>query len=275
MNEIKEVLPNPRTRVEVIYAGGTISSLATAGGYREGGHVVDLVGGLEERIPGFTKNFQIGNRQVAYTGLSENMDEEYWNEIEGATQRAINNDPNGVVITHGTDSMEQTSRRLQRRLKEQLRQRGIKVVITGANEDLAHPKTDAWDNLTFAFESCDAEQEPGVYVGFHRRLIPADLVVKEPYNGSEMNYISMEDPEYIQAVETQRAQSAEIVARLNETIGADPSRAEYVLEYPVNIVRINHENLMRQIEKSKYKSYFINFIPLGNCKYRKAKFVSS
>lgn len=83
MNEIRETLPHPRTRVEVVYAGGTISSLATTQGYREGGHVVDLVGRLEEKLPNFREGFEVGKAEVAYTGLSENMDEEYWEQIEG------------------------------------------------------------------------------------------------------------------------------------------------------------------------------------------------
>lgn len=47
MKNVKIVYP--QKNIEVIYAGGTISSLVTSAGYREGGHVVDLMGLLRER----------------------------------------------------------------------------------------------------------------------------------------------------------------------------------------------------------------------------------
>lgn len=95
--ETKEPLPNQRANIEVVYAGGTISSFATPGGYREGGHVVDLVGKLGEKIPDFKDRFALGQTQVAYTGLSENMDESYWESIEGATTQALNRDPKALL----------------------------------------------------------------------------------------------------------------------------------------------------------------------------------
>src|SRR5258706_76028 len=142
-----EKLTGQRGTIEVVYAGGTISSLATPQGYREGGHVVDLVGRLEEKYPGFGTGIRLGTAAVAYTGLSENMDAEYWREIDTKVGQSLIKNPHAVVITHGTDSMEQTARHLQERFGDELRERGAKVILTGANEDLEHPQTDAWDNL--------------------------------------------------------------------------------------------------------------------------------
>lgn len=245
-NEIREPLPNQRVNIEVVYAGGTISSFATPGGYREGGHVVDLVGKLQEKIPDFGKRFALGQTQVAYTGLSENIDENYWEGIEAATTHALDRNPRAVLITHGTDSMEQTAKRLQRKLKDILQSKNAKVVLTGANDDLSHPTTDAWDNLTFALKSAQSEAEPGVYVAFHNRLIPADLVVKEPYNGSEMNYVSSADKEYTDRLAKLEAQDNATISRLEQAVGepVDPMSA---IEYPVNIVRLNNQELLDQI----------------------------
>lgn len=256
MNEIRETLPHPRTRVEVVYAGGTISSLATTQGYREGGHVVDLVGRLEEKLPNFREGFEVGKAEVVYTGLSENMDEEYWEQIEGGVTTALDRDPNAVLITHGTDSMEQTARRLQRRLKDLLAVKNAKIIVTGANDDLSHPQTDAWDNLDFAFQSTKNDAEPGVYVAFHKRLIPADLVVKEPFNGSEMNYVSMEDPEYIEAVKAQEAESNDLIVRLQRTLGPIEEEGA-VVEYPVNVIRANHEAFIDQLNTSDIRSVLL------------------
>jgi len=57
MLEKNEILKNPNPLIEIIYAGGTISSLATPEGHREGGHVVDLTAELSNRIPGFEDRF--------------------------------------------------------------------------------------------------------------------------------------------------------------------------------------------------------------------------
>lgn len=158
--------------------------------------------------------------------------------------------------------MEQTGRRLQRNLKDLLQAKKAKIILTGANEDLAHPKTDAWDNLTFAFESAQSDAERGVYVAFHQRLIPADLVVKEPYNGTEMNYVSKEDKDYVDRLAKLQAQDEETITHLEATIG-QPSTPENVLEYPVDIVRANHDELLDQIRDGNIKAVLLKLYHSG------------
>jgi L-asparaginase/Glu-tRNA(Gln) amidotransferase subunit D len=204
MPDENKTMTAPKPGIEVIYAGGTISSLATPDGYREGGHVVDLIGQLEEHAPGFKDKITLGEAQVAYTGLSENLDKECLAQIDQKASAALDRSPHAALVTHGTDSMEQTARDLQKNFIDRLVAQAAKIIITGANEDLSEENTDAWDNLAFAFESAYGDAEPGVYVAFHRRLIPADKVVKEPFNGREMNYTSVDDPTYIEALAQQK-----------------------------------------------------------------------
>lgn len=272
MIEPKEVLPRSRTKVEVVYAGGTISSLATPEGYREGGHVMDLVGRLEEKLPNFREGFELGQAEVAYTGLSENMDEDYWEQIEMKATSALVKDPNAVLITHGTDSMEQTAKRLQRRLKDLLTVKNAKIIITGANDDLSHPQTDAWDNLDFAFQSTKSDAEPGVYVAFHKRLIPAVLVVKEPFNGKKMNYASRDDEEYIKAVQAQNEHSQDLVAKLQKVMGKnleDVQNTDDVIEYAVNVVRLNHQELLDYLDTHKVRAILITLYHSGTANTEK------
>lgn len=230
------------------------------------------MGRLEERIPNFREDFDLGQAEVAYTGLSENMDEEYLESIEAATRNALNRNPDTVVITHGTDSMEQTARRLQRRLADLLRQKQAKVIITGANEDLSHPQTDAWDNLDFAFQSTKNEAEPGVYVAFHRRLIPADLVVKEPFNGKKMNYVSRDDEEYIKTVQAQNEHSRDLVTKLQKVMGRDledAQKTDEVIEYAVNIVRPNHQELLDYLDTHKVRAILLTLYHSGTANTEK------
>lgn len=232
-----------RPRIEVVYAGGTISSLATSEGYREGGHAVDLVGQLEQHIPDFTDAITLGEASVAYTGLSENIDERYLIQIVDEVAAALARSPHSVIVTHGTDSMEQTARALSRQFTEQLQAQAAKIVLTGANNDISAPGTDAWSNLAFAFESAGSDAEPGVYVAFHGKLIPADLVVKEPFNGIEMNYTSHDEPSYEQAM-TRRAQQVQEQVLGLEAHYNKPPQTNGIVDYPVNIVRPDHQELL-------------------------------
>lgn len=232
-----------KTTIAVVYAGGTISSLATSAGYREGGHVVDLVGLLKEKNPNLD-NFIIDKTEVAYTGLSENIDEKYWEKIEEVIRKVWNKNTNAIIVTHGTDSMEQTARRLKHIFNNELKKSGIKIILTGANDDISHQDTDAWDNLMFAFESTNANNESDVYVAFHRRLIPADLVVKEPFDGYNMNFVSKNDPDYVAAVKTQEEKEQELIVSLRRSKGGTPN-IQGVVEYAVNVVRKGHDEFIR------------------------------
>jgi L-asparaginase/Glu-tRNA(Gln) amidotransferase subunit D len=262
MEPYREAAPAPKPLVQVVYAGGTISSLATAAGYREGGHVVDLLGRLEQHRPGAGERLLLGKATVAYTGLSENIDEAAWDRIAQQTGTALEHHAWGVVITHGTDSMEQTARRLQARFGDSLRDLGSRVVLTGANEDIAVADTDAWDNLGFALDSAASAAEPGVYVAFHGRFIPADLVVKEPFNGRTMNYASRDDPVYQEAVRRQQESSARLIDALSEYYQTQPDMSR-IADYPVNVVRPNHDELLAQVESGDIRAVLFTLYHSG------------
>lgn len=259
----KEELGDNKTRVEVIYAGGTISSLAVPAGYREGGHVVDLLGKLEERQPGSTNRFNLGEPQVAYTGLSENIEEENLVTMEAAIDTALSRNPKSILMSFGTDFAEQAAKRFQKKYKAQLKQQDAKIVIVTANDDLSHPNTDAWGNLTFSLESAAENAEPGVYLGFHNRLIPAELSVKEPYNGKEMNFRSKDDPEYIEAVNLKQRKDEQQIAKLKAEIGEDEEASGAVIDYPVNIFRLNHQELLDQLEGRQIKAVLLTLYHSG------------
>jgi len=252
--------PNPR--IEVVYAGGTISSLATPEGYREGGHVVDLLGQLAEKSPQLKGRFTLGNAEVAYTGLSENMDENYWRQIESIVSGALQRSPDAVLITHGTDSMEQTARRLEGTYGEELVKNNRKIILTGANEDISHPETDAWSNLEFSFESASGNEPPGVYVSFHGRLIPAGLVVKEPYNGQEMNYVAKNDVQYVEAVSKQKEMDELVAKQFEEVISGDP-HPERVVSLDVNVVRGNNDELFEKLTDPNVKTVLLTLYHSG------------
>lgn len=264
-----EAIRQPKPSIEIIYAGGTISSLATPEGHRAGGHSLDLLAKLEERSSQFKPAFEVGNKEVAYTGLSENMDPDHWRAIDEKVADALTRDPKSIVITHGTDSMEQTARHLSGLFLEQIKTAGTKIILTGANEDLEHPATDAWDNLQFALESAAGQAEAGVYVAFHGRLVAADDVVKLPFvTGGEAGFVSKHDPLYAELRDRQQVQSDHLVQRLVDTYSLRRDR-RHIMSYDVNVIRTNHEELLDYVQQHQPKAVLLTLYHSGTANTEK------
>jgi len=230
--------------IGIVYAGGTISSIVTEEGYREGGHSIDLIHKFRELFPGELQNIRTPLSEVAFTGLSENMNEEYLEKIYQAVRR-VSASYGSIVITHGTDSMEQTARYLQSQIELLSDEGAPRVIITGANEDISHPQTDAWDNLSFALNSATNSDEKGVFVAFHNRLIPANFVVKEPYDGISMKYASSSSEEYKAAQAKLRLETQESINTFTER--AVEVSSGIIVDYPVNAIRSNHQEFLTKI----------------------------
>lgn len=231
--------------IGIVYVGGTISSFATDRG-RMGGRKVDLIKELRTHNPA-VKAVCLDSQQFAYLGLSENITSEHWAAIAEAVQRVLPNLPSAVLVTHGTDSMEQTARYLKRTFMSQLRQQKVPIVLTGANRGIDDASTDAWDNLEFALQSCTTQKAPGVYIAFHQRLIPAGYVVKEPFNGIAMNYIDNRSPDYKRALTKMKQKARALISALRRE-QTNPHRRS-IIDYPVNCIRRNHNAFRRYVQQ--------------------------
>jgi L-asparaginase len=106
-------LPAPlrsgRPRVAVLATGGTIAGARVSGsarGYRAG---IYSVQSLIAAAPGIGDLATLDVVSVAKIG-SQDMDEAVWRDLARRTQQALD-DPRiaGVVVTHGTDTMEETA----------------------------------------------------------------------------------------------------------------------------------------------------------------------
>ena len=250
--------------IEVVYAGGTISSMVSPESYREGGHAQDLMELLHKHNPELDLNIELSDKRYAYTGLSENLTYEDQREIAGSVAEGLAKKSDGVLVSHGTDSLEQTALLLQEEFDKDLKQSRKKVIITVANHDLDHPETDAWDNLQFALESFSAELPGGVYVAFHGKLIPADEVVKMPYNYHGFaTFTSVYDPEYATAQERQKAVDTAQITALHEKMGSRPASGEAML-YDVNVIRPNHQALLDYVATHNVKAILLNLYHSGS-----------
>jgi L-asparaginase len=98
-----------RPRITVLATGGTIagaSSERSARGYKA---AVIPVGALIKAAPGIETLAELDARIIATIG-SQDMGDEVWRSLAGHTQAALD-EPSvaGVVVTHGTDTMEETA----------------------------------------------------------------------------------------------------------------------------------------------------------------------
>lgn len=103
---------------------------------------------------------------------SSNIQPEEWQQIaQCIAQRFRGCD--GIVLTHGTDTMAYTSSVLS----FMLRGIPVPVVLTGSQLPITHPLSDAFENLRCAFAMA-ASGAAGVFVAFNRRVIFGTRAVK-------------------------------------------------------------------------------------------------
>lgn len=98
---------SPRPRIRLLATGGTIAGAHhDRGGYESAAVSAEA---LLAALPGLASLAEIEVEQVARIG-SQDMDEILWLKLAATAQQALD-DPKitGVVITHGTDTMEETA----------------------------------------------------------------------------------------------------------------------------------------------------------------------
>ncbi|WP_439546522.1 asparaginase [Sandarakinorhabdus sp.] len=129
------------SHVRVLATGGTIAGVGTANGasYRSGQvSVADLIAAL----PGVEAIASVSGEQVANTA-SGNIDEPIWRTLHARVMAAMA-DPGvtGVVITHGTDTLEETAF-----LLDLLLPRTKPVVVVGSMRPSTAVSADGPQNL--------------------------------------------------------------------------------------------------------------------------------
>ena len=89
-----------------------------------------------------------------------------------------------IVITHGTDTMIQTARYLERKLRslKSSQQQSYCIVLTGAMKPEKFSDTDAHFNVGFAVAAAQCAK-PGVYVAMNGRLLSAHVCERDTKTG--------------------------------------------------------------------------------------------
>lgn len=154
-------------RIILLTTGGTIASRLTAEGLApglDGATLAHYLGGLAD-------NYELTVRDILHLD-SSNIQPEEWRLIARHVYEA-RNDFDGIVISHGTDTMAYTASVLS----YMVRNIPVPVVLTGAQLPIEHPLTDGLDNLRTAFAMA-ASGRPGVFLAFNRKVMLGCRAVK-------------------------------------------------------------------------------------------------
>ncbi len=151
----------------LLTTGGTIASQQHAYGLAPALHGSDLVTQLQRGYPTYQFDFE-----DLMDLDSSNIQPEEWTIIARRVYEALPH-YDGIIITHGTDTMAYTAAALSFLLQNLCKS----VVLTGSQLPIQTPLTDGVINLFTAVEaiSCGI---PGVSVAFDRKIIPGTRAVK-------------------------------------------------------------------------------------------------
>ena len=161
-----------KKRILLLTTGGTIASKRTEEGLAPGIAGEELAAWL----PHLHESYDVTVRDILHLD-SSNIQPEEWQLIA----RCIFEERSrydGIVVTHGTDTMAYTASVLTFMLP------GIDlpVVLTGSQLPIEHPLTDGLENLRTAFAMA-ASGLRGVYVAFDRKVILGCRAVKTRTTG--------------------------------------------------------------------------------------------
>ena len=153
---MKEGLP----RVSIISTGGTIASRVD---YATGGvHAAISSRDLLSIVPELSDIAAV-DADILYSVFSENIGSEHWSGMARKVGEKIEDGVEGVVITHGTDTMGYSSAALS----FALRKLPVPVILVGSQRSSDRPSSDAATNLVGAVTVASRAPFAEVVLGMH------------------------------------------------------------------------------------------------------------
>ena len=154
--EKKSSLP----KILLLSTGGTIASKVD---YRTGGVTPALsADDLNASVPELTEIANV-DTEVLFSEYSENLMPEHWKKIAERLDSLANSDYQGIIIAHGTDTMQYTAAFLSFALVGY----PIPIALVGSQRSSDRPSSDAALNLIAATQfvvNCNAK---GIFVVMH------------------------------------------------------------------------------------------------------------
>jgi L-asparaginase/Glu-tRNA(Gln) amidotransferase subunit D len=274
-----------KARAALVETGGTIgSSQEKAGG------AIDVVKGGKNLLgPEISKalaqnSISVTCKNTAYNILSENIDTNYVIKLAETLTRVINTEePDHIVVTHGTDSMDKVVRLLTtfndslvesavhghltqnndlknalKNLNQAINDKGTSIVFTGSNNTYEIDPQEVNENIIGAFNSVyqkdKSRLDPGIYIYFHDKLIPGEHATKDIYDPKvAMRYADSSSEDFENKQNLNRANEGKTIARLRASILKDDTSeqlgASKVMTYDVNQIRENHNEFLKNLSQ--------------------------
>lgn len=149
-------------RVVIVSTGGTIASRVD---YRTGAVRPALTAGdLYAVVPELSDIAEV-KAEILFSILSENMTPRYWSELARKIAVSVEAEADGVVVTHGTDTLGYTAAAMSFALQNL----PVPVVLVGAQRSSDRPSSDAATNLLAAVKMATGPIAE-VVVAMHRGL---------------------------------------------------------------------------------------------------------
>jgi len=216
--------------ISILHTGGTIASRLD---YRTGGVVASFK--PEDIVEMFPELNDIANIRSVFLGnlLSENLRFGHYNKMAKAIEKEIRSGVDGVIVTHGTDTLAYTSAALAFVLEDLPKP----VILVGAQRSSDRGSSDAAMNLICAALFIGASDFGGVGICMHESEGDVDCVVLPPCKTRKM-HTSRRD--------AFRPVNAKPIAKINYQSG----RISFLTEdYP----RINEKKLRLRLFDPKVK----------------------
>jgi len=164
----RPILIHGLPKVLVLGTGGTIASRID---YRTGGVRPALSSEeLYFLVPELSSIAEV-ETEALFNIYSENMTPRRWSELASRVGRAVQEGADGIVITHGTDTMHYTAAALSFALEDL----PIPVVLVGSQRSSDRPSSDAATNLVGAVKLAATGDASGVFVVMHGGLSDDEL----------------------------------------------------------------------------------------------------
>ena len=173
VNTKKETMVQPHAdpklpKILLVSTGGTIASKID---YRTGGVTPALTAAeLNATVPELSKIANI-DTEVLFSEYSENLLPEHWKIIAEKINTHVKSEYRGIIIAHGTDTMQYTAAALSFSLSGI----PIPIALVGSQRSSDRPSSDAALNLISAVRFLVECNTGGIYVVMHNSTSDDDI----------------------------------------------------------------------------------------------------
>jgi glutamyl-tRNA(Gln) amidotransferase subunit D len=244
-----------KPRVDILHTGGTIASKVD---YATGGvhnHI------KPDELLGMYPELQ--DKAAVYATFVANMSSDdmrfaHYNMLIDAVHEALKNDPKGIIITHGTDTLHYTSAALH----YALRGIDVPVLLVGSQRSSDRGSSDAALNLQAAVKYCVSKKAlPGVYVAMHETSNDTSIAILHGAHARKMHSSKRDAFKAINSSPVARVTDSVEILRQQEKSSAEFCASHYNTDLRIGMLYA-HPNMSAQ-ELSIYND-FDGLVVLGS-----------